>query len=102
MCVLIFSTTFLWNISHSLKNWASYYQKYVLVFKYSIRYSCQILVKLELSHNIFEKYSNMSNFMKICAVGAVLFHADRRTDRPEETDSCFCNFANAPKMLDQV
>jgi hypothetical protein len=27
MCVLIFSTTFVWNISHSKKNWARYYHK---------------------------------------------------------------------------
>jgi len=32
MCVLIFSTTFVRNLSHSKKNWARYYQKYVLLF----------------------------------------------------------------------
>jgi hypothetical protein len=90
-CVLIFSTTFVWNIS-PLKNWARYDQKCVLVFKYSIRYSCQILVKLEFSHHIFEKYSNMSNFMKIRPVGAVLLYAVRRTDGPEETESGFLQF----------
>jgi len=38
-------------------------------------------VKLEFSRHIFEKYSNMSNFMKSHPVGALFFHADRRTDR---------------------
>jgi len=31
MCVLIFSTTFLWNISHFAKNQAVYYQKCTMV-----------------------------------------------------------------------
>ena len=37
----------------------------------------------------------MSTFMKICPVGAELFHADRWTDN-DEANSRFCNFANAP------
>ena len=32
MCVLIFSTTFVWNISHSKKNLARYDKKCILVF----------------------------------------------------------------------
>ena len=31
-CVLIFSTTFVWNISHSRKNWARYDKKGIWVF----------------------------------------------------------------------
>jgi hypothetical protein len=38
MCVLIFSTTFVWNTSHSKKNWARLDQKRVLVFIYSACY----------------------------------------------------------------
>jgi len=34
-------------------------------------------MKLALSRQIFEKYSN---FMKICPVGAVLLYAQGRTD----------------------
>ena len=30
-CVLIFSTTFVWNISHSKRKWAKYEQKCILV-----------------------------------------------------------------------
>jgi len=56
MCFLICSITFVWNISHSEKNWARYEQKYILVFMYNTFYSCQILVKLEFSGRIFEKY----------------------------------------------
>jgi len=32
MCVLILSTTFVWNISYSEKNPVKYDQKYILVF----------------------------------------------------------------------
>ena len=41
MCVLIFSTTFVWNISHYRKNWVKYDQKCLLSFMWSTRYSCQ-------------------------------------------------------------
>ena len=57
MCVLFFSTTFIWNF-HS-KNWARYNHKCILVFRQSTRYSCRILIKLEFSIQIFEKYSNI-------------------------------------------
>ena len=40
---------------------------------------------------------NTLNFMKICPVGAELFHVDEETDRHEETRSHFHNFVNAPK-----
>jgi hypothetical protein len=43
MCVLIFSTNFIWNISHSKKNQGRYYHKHTSVFMYSTRYSGQIL-----------------------------------------------------------
>jgi len=32
MCVLIFCTTFVWNISHSKKNWRRYDEKCILIF----------------------------------------------------------------------
>jgi hypothetical protein len=46
MCVLIFSTNFAWNISYSKKIWARYGQKFIVVFMWNTRYSCQILIKL--------------------------------------------------------
>ena len=57
MYVLIFSTTFAWNISPS-KKWGRYDEICILVFKWSTHYSCDILMKLEFSRQIFEKYSN--------------------------------------------
>jgi hypothetical protein len=37
-------------------------------------------MKLEFHRQIFEKYINIQNFMKIRPVGAVLFHVDGRMD----------------------
>jgi hypothetical protein len=58
-CVLILSTIFVWNISHSKKKWARYYKKCILVFMLSTLYSCPILKKLEFSPQIFETSSNV-------------------------------------------
>ena len=46
------------------------------------RYSCEILMKLGFSRQIFEKCL-ISDFINIRPVGAELFHADKRTDRHE-------------------
>jgi hypothetical protein len=59
--------------------------------------SCQILMELEFSLQIFEKYSK--KFMKICPVGAELFHAEGRMDGRTDVPIlivAFRNFANAP------
>jgi len=58
-------------------------------------YSCQIFIKLELSQQIFKKYS-ISNFMKIHPVGAWTFNVDGQTDMMKLT-VLFHNFMNTPK-----
>jgi hypothetical protein len=70
---------------------------------YSIRYSCQILMKLELSRQSLKKNIQISKFMKISPVGAELLHAEGRTDgRTDMTKLrvAFRNFANASKKGD--
>jgi len=57
--VLIFSTTFVWNISHSKKNSTRYNLKCTYAFTYSTRYYCQILMELLFSQQIFERYRNI-------------------------------------------
>jgi len=69
MCALIFSTTLVWNISHSMKNWARYDKKCALVFMLSTKYPCHIFMKLEFSWQILQNIQ-ISNFVKICPVGA--------------------------------
>jgi len=77
-----------WNNFHYNNNSARCSHKCTLVFMYSVRCSCQILMKLQLSKQIVQKYSKISNFMKIRPVAAALFHVVGRTDRHEEAN-CF-------------
>jgi hypothetical protein len=59
MCVLTFSTTFTWNISHSEKNSTTSYHKCTSVFTYSTRNSRQILIKIEFYKHISKSSSNI-------------------------------------------
>jgi hypothetical protein len=95
ICVLILSTTFVWNISHSKKHWARYDKKCVLF----CRYRPVILVLFKRNLNVlyrFWKYAQISNVTKILPVGIELFLADGRTDM-KKLIVAFRNFANAPK-----
>jgi hypothetical protein len=93
ICVLIFCTAFILNISHSEKNSEKYCHKCENVFMYSTHYSCQILMKLKSSRQIFRKKAQVSYFYKICPAGAELFHADGQTDRYGEADSHILRFS---------
>ena len=65
--LLILSTSFVWNISHSKEN------------SRKIHFSCRIFYKLLFYGHIFEKYSNI-NFMEIVPVGAEFLNANKRKD----------------------
>ena len=60
----------------------------------STLYSCRILMKNFLDR--FSKNNQISNFTKICPVGADLLHVDGQTDMTKLIVA-FRNFANAPK-----
>ena len=97
MPVLIFSTTFVWNISHCKKKWARYGHKCISVFMYSAGYPCQISMKLELSRQIFEKILKYQIPLKsvqwepTCSI-----RTDGRIDMTKLTVA-FWKYANAPK-----
>ena len=104
ICILIVSTTWHKN-SHSKKNSARYGQKCILVFMKSNRYFCQIIMKIEFSGQIFEKYLY---FLKNPSDGSFSMRMDGRTDRRLDTWTgrqtgmaklivAFRNFSNAPK-----
>jgi hypothetical protein len=91
MCVLILYTTVFRNISHSKKNLGRYDKKCVLVFMYSTRYSGRILIKLEFSRQIFQKYSNFKFHENPLGGSGV------PCGRREMTIVACRSFANAPK-----
>jgi hypothetical protein len=95
MCVLIFSTTSVRNISLSKKNSARYYKKCTVTIMQSTCYSCPLLRQHDFLDRFFKK-TQISNFIKIHPVRAELFHVDSwtngQTDRHEETNSCFSHF----------
>jgi hypothetical protein len=97
-----FLCNFVWNIYYSKKKWARYYQKCISVFMSSTRYSCPILMKLEFSQNILEKYSNdkchenPTSETRIIPCGKTDKRTDRRTDLTKLTVA-FRIFAEAPK-----
>ena len=60
MCVLIFCTTFVLNICHS-KNNLTRHPKCLSVLTCTARYSCQVLMKLEVSRHISEIQPNLGS-----------------------------------------
>jgi len=100
ICVLISSTAFVWSISHSEKNWSRYDQKCILVFMWSTRYSCPIVMKLEFSGRFFENYSNIK-FQYYPSSGSRVVPCGRTDGRTDTTKLivAFRNSANTRKNV---
>jgi hypothetical protein len=108
-CVLIFSTTFVWNTSHSKRNSASYSHTCTQVSMSSTRYSCQILTELQSCRQIFEEHSNIKFREKTSraswvaprggggAGGRAGGRTDGRTDGHDEAKSRAPQFCDTPK-----
>jgi hypothetical protein len=102
MWVLIFFTSFVWNICHCMKKLTRYDKKYIFVFMYCTIYSCPILIKLEFSRQFFEKYSNIefhensSSGSRFVTCGKNNGRTDKRIDMTKLIVA-FSNFASAPK-----
>ena len=96
MYILIYSTTF---VMKQFPFWEEFSEIISCenVFVQSTRYSCRILMENLFSRQILEKKNQILIFIKICLVGAELFHADRQTDMTKLIVA-FRNFLNAPKI----
>jgi len=97
MWVLIFSTTFTWNVSYSKRT-----ERNVIKIYIYLRVDYPLLKSDFNEARIFSTDSReTSNLMKICPVEADLFPADRwtdeQTDRHDEVNSRFSQFLNPPK-----
>jgi surface polysaccharide O-acyltransferase-like enzyme len=90
-CVLIFCTTFVWNISHSKKNSARYYHQCTLVFMWSTRLFFSDFNKTCFLYR-YLKNTQISNSMKFRPLEAELFHVDGQTDRHDEANSRLTQF----------
>ena len=93
-CALIFYTvlseTFLFIRTE--RRMMIYIYIYIFVFMWSNRLSCQILLKLEFSQQIFAKYSNIKSVWRepSCSI-----RTEGKRDRQKLTPT-FRNFANSP------
>jgi hypothetical protein len=96
-CVFIFSTTFIWNISH-----LSLIQRDTVTNV--CKSSCKVppvLVTFYLNSSFLDRVSKQVqiNLIKISTVGTELFHLDRWMDMHDEANSHFLQLWNVPKPL---
>jgi len=94
MCGQIFSTTFVCNIFNSKKNWVRYDKKLNgLHVKYPLFFSD--FNKTLFSRRFFGKFSNINFHENSSSASRVVPYG--QTDRHDETNNLFRNFANASK-----
>ena len=91
MCVLIFSTVFVWNIYHSKRNSARYCHTCTLLFIERTRYSSNILIKIQnFFSQVFKKFSKF-RFDENNSIGIQVIQCGR-TGTCDRDSSCFSRF----------
>jgi hypothetical protein len=99
-CVSVFSTKFVWNISHSKKNWARYDKKFILTVMSSTRHSFIFYWNLNFLVQ-FSKDIKISNFLTAHSEGSsCCMRTDRQTgkqtDRQTDRQANRHSTANSP------
>ena len=97
MCVLSFST----SLSETFPILRRIYRESIVNVNSSACKVAVILLQLQLNLNFLHRFiPNISNFMKICPVGAELFHADGKKMEGRvgmtKITRTYRNFTNAP------
>ena len=97
MCVLTSSEPFIWNISHSKKQWASYGIKYTLGFMQGTHYFCYILMRLEFSRQTSDKFSDIIFHENPFSESRVVQcgRTDRHASRHDEANRRFSQFCES-------
>ena len=98
MCVLIFSTTFVWNISHSEKNWARCHECILVFLNYP--FFLTDFNEIRISSTRFSK--STLKFIEFRPLGAELLHAGRRTDGRRGLMKLTVAFRNSANALRPV
>ena len=102
MCVLIFSTTFVRNISHSKKKWKTYDQKIYTGIHAKYPLFLLILTGLEFSRQIFRKTLKYQISLKSVQLEpSCSMRTDRMTDMTKLIVA-FRNIMKAPKNATEV
>jgi hypothetical protein len=93
MCVVIFSTNFVWALSHSKKT-----RDMIKNVYWCTSYSCLILINLEFSRHNFKQFSNIKFHENTFSRSRVVTRGrtDGRTDMTKLTVA-FRNFVKAPQ-----
>ena len=94
---------FVWKVFHHKKKWARCGHKCVLVFVQSTRYYCQVLMKIDFSRQIFEKYRNIKFHENPLSEAESFYGTDRQTQTDRRKNMAnpivaFRSFSKAPKM----
>jgi hypothetical protein len=91
MCVLIFSTTFFWNISHSKKKWARCDKKIYIGLHVKYRLLLSDLNLTWIFWTRFRKTPKYQIFVKIRPMEAESFHADGQAKKAYAFSERACN-----------
>ena len=98
MCVLIFSTSFFWNISHSKKKWTRYDEMYIGLYVKYMLFLSDFNETSSFSMNFWNILKYKISWKSVQWEPSCSMRTDERTDMTKLIVA-FGNFANSPKNV---